>query len=367
MRASSKTNKVNCKVCNKEYMTLKNVYCSSTCRNIDNKRSKSESIEGEDGIDYVVCKWCGMKAKRLYLGHIKTHHPGKNTDDYKKDFPGAPLSCNKDNMKVAQGFVRYTQSEEGRKKSSVKIKGMNNPNSKFKADELTRKSRSPFSVEYYKKKGISEEDAKLIISELATNICKDRVTNTDLEFWVAKANGDEEEGLKLYKDRQNTFSLEKCISRHGEEKGYEVWKTRQDKWKIKVFNDLQWIGGGKSKISDHLFQSLKTETSMYGKNEKYIRKDSSTYKFDFCEKDNKKIIEFNGDFWHCNPDIYTHDYLHPVKKVIASEIWKHDKIKTEVANYFGYQVLTIWEKDYKDNPDQVIQKCIEFLNEKNIT
>lgn len=36
------------------------------------------------------------------------------------------------------------------------------------------------------------------------------------------------------------------------------------------------------------------------------------------------VIEFNGDFWHCNPEKYEATYLHPKKNMTAQEIWSHD-------------------------------------------
>ena len=51
-----------------------------------------------------------------------------------------------------------------------------------------------------------------------------------------------------------------------------------------------------------------------------------------------------------------------VKQKTAQEIWNYDNIKKECAEYYGYDILYIWEYDYYQNREEVINKCIEFLN-----
>ena len=86
------------------------------------------------------------------------------------------------------------------------------------------------------------------------------------------------------------------------------------------------------------------------------------YAYDFCYEN--KIIEFNGDFWHMNPKLFESNYKNPVSKISAKDKWKYDKEKNNVARSYGYDVLVIWECDYNKNRDDVIKKCIEFLEDK---
>lgn len=46
----------------------------------------------------------------------------------------------------------------------------------------------------------------------------------------------------------------------------------------------------------------------------------------------------------------------------AENIWEYDRIKLETVQNQGYKVLIIWEYNYKQNKEEVINKCIEFLN-----
>jgi G:T-mismatch repair DNA endonuclease (very short patch repair protein)/predicted RNA-binding Zn-ribbon protein involved in translation (DUF1610 family) len=57
------------------------------------------------------------------------------------------------------------------------------------------------------------------------------------------------------------------------------------------------------------------------------------------------IIEFNGDYWHCNPNKYNEEYLHPHKKKMAKEIWEEDKLRVDNIKKYGYNLEVIWECD----------------------
>jgi hypothetical protein len=36
--------------------------------------------------------------------------------------------------------------------------------------------------------------------------------------------------------------------------------------------------------------------------------------------------------------------------------------KKELAESYGYEVLVVWESDYKKDPEQMINRCIKYLN-----
>ncbi len=104
-----------------------------------------------------------------------------------------------------------------------------------------------------------------------------------------------------------------------------------------------------------MFNNLNTEFHSYDK--KYQRH----YLYDFVDIDNKKVIEFNGNYWHCDPNKYASDYYHKQIKKVASEVWEYDKQKREHIENRGYIMKVIWELDYKQDPQQVIKECLEFL------
>lgn len=76
-----------------------------------------------------------------------------------------------------------------------------------------------------------------------------------------------------------------------------------------------------------------------------------------------KIIEYNGDIWHANPKIYKEDFVNPVTKMTYEQIHKKEFHKESIANDHGYILYRVWETDYKNNKERVIEECINFLKQ----
>lgn len=205
-----------CQNCNSEFLTTGNSvkFCSKECRTIYHKNKKYKGKT--EGIDYVTCKWCGIKGERIFGKHIRLSHPGKTEEDYKREFPGAPLYCERDKEQFSKESGKHMKEEKYRKMFSDAIKGEKNPNHASNATDLERKNRSPYSKEFYISRGYTEEHAIKQISQFAK---MDKNYSTTLEYWLDKTDGNIEKAKELLKDRQITFSLDKCIKRYGEKDG----------------------------------------------------------------------------------------------------------------------------------------------------
>ena len=77
-----------------------------------------------------------------------------------------------------------------------------------------------------------------------------------------------------------------------------------------------------------------------------------------------KIIEYNRDLYHANPKLYeSDDNPHPFRKNLTSQdIWDKDSNKFNIASKNGYEILTIWDSEFKKNKNHTINKCLHFLN-----
>jgi len=76
------------------------------------------------------------------------------------------------------------------------------------------------------------------------------------------------------------------------------------------------------------------------------------------------IIEYYGDYWHCNPNKYGQDYYHKIKKKTAKEIWERDNIKIDLVKKNGYTLEVLWEYDFNQNP-KIINEIIKKYVKKN--
>ncbi len=245
-------------------------------------------------------------------------------------------------------------------------KGNKNCNSKNNSTEEYRKSKSPKCIEFYERKypNLSHEDHLKLLNEHIEKINSILTPNkrtTNIEYYLNKGMSDEDAKIALNK-RQATFSLYKCIEKYGEERGLEIFNNRQKIWNKKLQKSFKQGKYTQSPIAIELFNIIKEKLNLNNIiEEKYIFNDNlhKGYLFDFCL--NNKLIEFNGDYWHANPDLYDAKTFIKAKNKRAETIWEYDKIKIETALNQGYEVLTVWENDYKNNTNQIIQKCIEFL------
>ncbi len=323
-----------------------------------------EEIQKED---FIICQLCKQKVKRIYGKHLNVYHKGVTSKEYKEKFPEFPLTTSKDKFNTSKNSGKFMKEDRWRKWASEKMIKDKNINHKLNTTEKQRKERSPFSKEFYKSRNLLKEDRENFLN----GALKDREFNTRIEYYL-KRGYSEKEGRKLLKKRQQTFSLIKCIEKLGEEKGLQRWKERQEKWKAKVFNKDTYIGKGSSKLSNTIISEIikynkNNDKLLYDNNEMFIYDNINkrAYKFDLTNKTTKKILEINGVFWHCKPNIYESSYIHKVKKMTAQEIWNYDKIKHNLAKKSSYNIMILWEDDYNNDRFGSIKKCIEFIYEKD--
>lgn len=76
----------------------------------------------------------------------------------------------------------------------------------------------------------------------------------------------------------------------------------------------------------------------------------------------KIIIEYNGNFWHADPDKYKeNDIIH--KNITAKEIWEKDALKKDAYNELGYMLITVWQKDFLKNKEECVKQIAKQINE----
>ena len=241
--------------------------------------------------------------------------------------------------------------------------------------DLYLKQKSCWSKEYYKKRYYTEEEALNKIKEYQSynsNLISDEVKRSRSirckEHWI-KLGYNEEESQKIISRYQTTFSKEICINKYGIEKGLEIFKKRQEKWQL-TLHKTNKIHCGYSKISQDLFNelikhtnneiyygSLNREYTIYNKENKHV------YAFDFTDLTNKKIIEFQGDIYHANPNLFSEDDKpSPWNNLTSKELWERDEYKKQVALNNNFDLIQIWESDFRNNKEKTIKKCLKFLN-----
>jgi hypothetical protein len=197
-----------------------------------------------------------------------------------------------------------------------------------------------------------------------------------IEYWINKGYSFEQSKNKV-SESQNTFGLVKCIEKHGEQEGKRIFTERQKKWQESLTKNGN-MKMGYSKISQDLFYNIletydidsriNVKFATHNEEFKLNNPDGGIFIYDFTDIINKKIIEYNGDMFHANPKKYKEtDTPHPYRKnKTSSEIWESDKNKLIEAKNNGYDVLVIWDSEYRwGNKERIIKKCINFLKNEN--
>ena len=248
------------------------------------------------------------------------------------------------------------------------------------AETQIRKYR-PVHQEYWIERGYSPEESIEKVKEHQRSSSQKRQDDAKMhpekyegilpnqkEYWL-KQGYSKKEAIEKVRERQSTFTLDKCIAKYGEKRGIEIWNERQSKWQKTLHKNFHKFGDGRSSqskwASDMIDEICKTLDIQKYKKEKYItnRYTKKSYSYDFCYE--KKIIEFNGDYWHCNPKFWKPDMFNDTLKMKAEEKWKFDEEKRKTAELYKYKVLTIWENEYLENKELCLEKCIKFLKNEN--
>lgn len=298
----------------------------------------------EEGVHYVKCAICGYISRSLQA-HLKYTH-GLKPKEYEKQY-NAKFMC-----------------DEEAKIRSDKFKGKNNPGYNHGG------RLSPWS---YKNQSKTKEEIDACKEKTINAVKESTNLNTKLDYWLEQTNGDVERAKELLHQRQQTFSLKKCTEKYGDEEGYKVWKERQEKWQntLKSKPDEERIEINRKKLNINSIS--RAERELYNELLKFngnivsqLQLKSTDNFFIYDIAFNNKIIEYNGDYWHASKrrfnanDIVRHN-KQTGSPIFAKEIWDHDEEKLNFAKSLGYDVLVIWESEYKNNKEETLEKCKMFL------
>jgi very-short-patch-repair endonuclease len=160
-------------------------------------------------------------------------------------------------------------------------------------------------------------------------------------------------GKKLSEDQKRKQKETLCKNYPGIKNAFSLSKKRtKTKGQIKIFEFVS------KNYPEFNFQIEK----------RVCPSESKEFYADIISFDKKVVIEFNGDYWHCNPQKYDENFFHQVKKKKASEIWEQDKKRVEIIKSFGYNVLVIWESHFRlgDWREKILKWVEENEKENNL-
>lgn len=389
-----------CLLCNKEFKSLvlhlyKKHHCSvseyktkfpsaivSKSEITERKRMSKEILErkvkyiGKENIDYVECQFCGFRAF-----DIRTHLQYKHncmTDEYKILFPGHKVRKHYDS--VHKGRTKYT-SDVIRKYSNYLVNKYKKLRQSKDKDYINRFIINNNYKKFHKKRSQDKiVDAKyrysISIAVRQSNINKKIVGQKIVE--IRKQNNSyvmtKEHKAKLSKSLKKYFksllgkqqakdtsrfarySLSINVGKKGSWANL-LGTKKYNKWRQKIAIHAAKNNGNKSKKELLIKQFIETLNINFVHGKSLLG-----FQPDFCFPEQKKIIEFNGCYWHgCQ-------YCFPGMK---QEINRHFRANRTIDCYDrkiklftkeGYRILEIWEHELVDF-EAVKLKILTFLRE----
>lgn len=256
---------------------------------------------------------------------------------------------------------------------------------------------SPFSVEFYVKKGYSLEEAIKLKENKIRETNDVRESSLTVEYYEKKFDVDNLTAKEMLKDRQATNSVENIAkrlnisieeARKHRDKITKKWVknlNEKDDEELMYINQKK-VGSNISKGSIDFFDELikycniSRKECLYGegaelaicRNENISDMQLKKYfLYDFTYK--TKIIEFNGDLYHANPIKYLADdkpfenisFITTRREWTAEQVWNFDTYKNKVATDHGYEMMVVWEYDTKHNLRDSLEKCKKYLLGEN--
>lgn len=303
----------------------------------------------------LKCKICGFMGMSL-VSHITRKHK-------------IPIIEYKGKYNEA---ITHLCDEKQKEKISNTLKKYNeNPNVKRRNSEIQKNGASCLTKKYWINKGCTEEDAKKKVSELQKHNCKKHLEKNNLregshfcnEYWVARGYTKEDAEKKVSElqiklsaksskflgcvrtDDQKeriSLSLKKMIGGIGR----GVWAKHFGEFNGRSKSEIDFYNFIKENIDNSILANIPVRDYIVD-----IVKD-------------KKIIEFYGDFWHANPQIFNKDKIlkdHLGGVRVVNDIWKRDEKRIKFLKDVGYEVLVIWESDWNKNKEECIEKIRKYM------
>jgi hypothetical protein len=273
-------------------------------------------------------------------------------------------------------FLQYTESRKITESNMIKKYGTCLGKKKF--EEYREKQTYSNSFEYKKKKhnmSLDEYDLfnksrAITLENLSKKYGKEEGLTRYISYCEKQAYTNSKEYLsEKYEsvNKKKSHTIENYQRRFGIEEG----KAQFEKYINKVCPPY-------SKISQELFFSLLERKDIFGEriyfaehNHEYGVLDTtkgSYKKYDFVSLDANLCIEFHGDHYHGNPNIYLpHQKLkgRGQNQKSAEDVWKIDEYKKNLLKESrNIDTIVIWESDYRRDKTKTVERIIDYVIQK---
>jgi len=248
------------------------------------------------------------------------------------------------NFWINKGFTK--------EEADFKVKSQRKLNKEYWIKMGFTESESIEKLKDFQKQNSEKFQIKMRENEKFRNTVNSKKTN-NINYWLNRGLSLEDAKSKL-SERQSTFSLKKCIEKHGDEMGKQIWNKRQEKW-IKSLS-LSDYNGRDNKDS----KTIESFKNKYGINwvEPYLNQISF--------KDSEKILHLTSfeNYREMIDQLVSDKYKlgdisYFLKYKVLEEIYntnRLDMLDYLTNNYeFNYKTPEYYQKKYENWIDKFIE------------
>ena len=346
-----------------------------------------------------------------YNAHKQKLKNSKGFDNYKKKHPNATLEEYKQRFNTVsrESFIKKYGEIEGEKRFNLYRERNSNSNKQSRLKFIEK-----YGIEEYRRTHcISKENfikkygEKIGLNKWQQYLNKQSFANSIEGYIFRYGEIDGQKKWQEYIEKQqnsnhNTSdhfkyinSIKYYIDTYGEEIGnikYKEYCKKQDRCSLQYFlkkyknkedaykkykesclKHIPKTHAYYSLISQELFYNLYQYILLFDEqpdiqyallnSEMSLMDNDQKYFYDFRYKN--IIIEYNGDYWHANPNIYNESDI-VFKSLTAKQIWDKDKIKKDLAEKNDYKILYIWDSDYQKDKFNTIKNILQFIKTNSI-
>jgi len=313
------------------------------------KKAKQKHIEEmlSSGFSSLKCEICEFTNMVSITTHVTRKH-GLTTKEYSDRFPGSKL---------------YQTIPSIVKASAEKLRQRHAADSEFHKKIVDALPPLPSKVEFWTSRGCTEEEAILNVSKRQRDMS---LLGGEEKFRKQSqaASGDNNPmSLTSIARRHNVSEdeaskLTPCFGRTRE--NHPMWGKNHTPEAIKkIANSSHLRHPTKRSLTEiQILEWCMQRFECSIENNVGIDK----WNVDILFREKKIVIEFFGDFWHMRPCIFDENYVNPITKISAKEKRARDNLKLEQLASLGYNVVVVWESDWKENSEREKERIINAYN-----